>query len=64
MLARARAEIEDSEGFVEYPRSLRTVEVAVFFKEGKDGQIGVSLRSKGDFDVAAVARMFGGGASG
>ncbi|MDR3089431.1 MAG: bifunctional oligoribonuclease/PAP phosphatase NrnA [Desulfobulbaceae bacterium] len=61
MLDRACAEMDDAEGFVEYPRSLRTVEVAIFFREHKDGQISVSLRSKGDFDVSEVARMFGGG---
>ena len=61
MLDRARAEMDDAEGFVEYPRSLRQVEVAIFFKEHKDGQIGVSLRSKGNFDVSEVARIFGGG---
>jgi len=61
MLDRARAEMDDSEGFVEYPRSLRQVEVAVFFKEHKNGQISVSLRAKGDCDVSEVARMFGGG---
>jgi len=61
MLDRARAEMDDSEGFVEYPRSLRKVEVAIFLKEHKDGLISVSLRSKGDFDVSEVARIFGGG---
>jgi len=61
MLDRARAEIDDAEGFVNFPRSLRGVEVAIFFKEHKDGQISVSLRSKGDFDVSVVARIFGGG---
>ncbi|HBT96806.1 MAG TPA: bifunctional oligoribonuclease/PAP phosphatase NrnA [Desulfobulbaceae bacterium] len=61
MFRRVRAEMDDAEGFVEYPRSLRKVEVAIFLKEKKDGQIGVSLRSKGNFDVSEVARMFGGG---
>jgi len=61
MLDRAGAEMDDAEGFVEFPRSLRQVEVAVFFREHKDGQVSVSLRSKGDFDVSEVARAFGGG---
>lgn len=61
MLHRARAEMDDSEGFVEYPRSLHTVEVAIFFKEHQDGQVSVSLRSKHNFDVSEVARIFGGG---
>ena len=61
MLGRARADMNDAEGFVEYPRSLRKVEVAIFCKEHKDGHISVSLRSNGDFDVSEVARIFGGG---
>jgi len=55
---------EDSEGIVNIPRSIKGVEVAVFFREesGKDGQSWkVSLRSKGDVDVAKIAEGFGGG---
>lgn len=52
---------EDTELFINYPRSLQTVVAAAFVKEGPEGFIGVSLRSKGDFDVAVVARRFGGG---
>jgi phosphoesterase RecJ-like protein len=52
---------EDSESFINYPRALSTVKVAVFIKE-KEGGVGVSMRSKGnDYDVAAVARQLGGG---
>ena len=52
---------EDSESFINYPRALATVKVAVFFKE-KEGGIGVSMRSKGNhYDVADVARRLGGG---
>jgi len=50
----------DTELFINYPRSLETVKVAAFVKEAKE-HIGVSLRSKGQYDVAQVARMFGGG---
>lgn len=53
---------EETENFINYPRSLKTVEVAAFLKETRDGRISVSLRSKGkEYDVAAVARQFGGG---
>lgn len=55
---------EDSEGIVNIPRSIKGVEVAAFFREesGKDGQSWkVSLRSKGDVDVAKIAEGFGGG---
>jgi phosphoesterase RecJ-like protein len=50
----------DTELFINYPRSLETVRIAAFIKEAAD-IVGVSLRSKGDYDVAAVAQKFGGG---
>ncbi|MBU4261735.1 MAG: bifunctional oligoribonuclease/PAP phosphatase NrnA [Proteobacteria bacterium] len=50
----------DTELFINYPRSLEKVKVAAFIKEAKE-YIGVSLRSKGLYDVSQVARMFGGG---
>jgi phosphoesterase RecJ-like protein len=52
---------EDTEDFINYPRALISVQVAVFIKEAKDDWISVSLRSKGKRDVAAIARTFGGG---
>ncbi len=51
----------DTELFINFPRSLQTVKVAVFLKETPDNLIGVSMRAKGDVDVAKVARDFGGG---
>jgi len=51
----------DTEGFINYPRSLQSVKVAVFLKEAKDGVVGVSMRAKGECDVAAIAALFGGG---
>ena len=52
----------DAETFINYPRSLNTVMVAVFLKETEKGLVSVSLRSKGtDYDVAQVAAVFGGG---
>lgn len=52
---------EESEGFINYPRSIEGVEVAVFFKEIEEGRWKVSLRSKGKVDVAKVAKRLGGG---
>jgi len=52
---------DDIEGFINYPRSLSSVQVAVFLKEGKDNMISVSLRAKGTCDVARIAASFGGG---
>jgi phosphoesterase RecJ-like protein len=49
------------EGFINYPRSVIGVEVAVAFREEGEGEIRVSFRSKGRVDVSAVAQSFGGG---
>ncbi|MBA3013866.1 MAG: bifunctional oligoribonuclease/PAP phosphatase NrnA [Proteobacteria bacterium] len=52
---------EDTESFINYPRSLASVKVAVFLKEKAD-VISVSMRSKGTlYDVAKIARRLGGG---
>src|SRR5579863_1874845 len=55
------AKEEDCEGLVNYALSIQDVEVAAFFRELPDGRFRVSLRSKGQMDVAAVAEQFGGG---
>ncbi len=52
---------EEAEGFINYPRSIAGVEVAVFFKELEDGNWKVSMRSKGKVNVAEVAKELGGG---
>jgi phosphoesterase RecJ-like protein len=51
----------DTELFINFPRSLHSVKVAVFLKETADNLIGVSMRAKGDVDVSRVARSLGGG---
>jgi len=52
---------EDCEGLVNYALSIHDVEVAAFFRELTDGRFRVSLRSKGQLNVSAVAQQFGGG---
>ena len=52
---------EDCEGLVNYALSIGDVQVAVFFRELPDGRWRVSLRSKGEVNVSAVAEHFGGG---
>ena len=49
------------EGFINFPRSIVGVEVAVSFREEEGGVFRVSFRSKGRVDVSAVAARFGGG---
>jgi phosphoesterase RecJ-like protein len=60
-MARAGAEDEDCEGIVNYAISLSGVEVAVFLREMPDHRFRLSLRSKGQINVARVAELFGGG---
>ena len=55
------ATYEDTEGLVNFPLSAKEVLAVVFFKENAAGDWRVSLRSKGDIDVNAVAKEFGGG---
>ena len=59
-LKKYKANYEDTEGFVNYPRSLENVEVAAFYLE-KDFGFKVSLRSKLFLNVAKLAKKFGGG---
>jgi phosphoesterase RecJ-like protein len=61
MLIKSGATLQDVEGFIDFPRSLRSVQVAVLVKEASCGEIAVSMRAKGECDVASVARRFSGG---
>lgn len=61
MFLRSSALPEDVDGFIDYARSINCVKVAVFIKEGKKGLVSVSLRAKGECDVAEIAQSFGGG---
>ena len=55
-------EYSDSEGLVNYPKSIDGVEVAFSLIEKPDeGVFKVSLRSKGKVDVAKIAERLGGG---
>ena len=56
-----QAKEEDCEGLVNYALSIHDVEVAAFLRELPGGKFRVSLRSKGAYDVAAIAERFAGG---
>jgi phosphoesterase RecJ-like protein len=57
-----RADVPDTENLINVPLQIRTVEVSLLFVEpGEPGPIRVSLRSKGQVDVARFAEQFGGG---
>jgi phosphoesterase RecJ-like protein len=57
----ADASPEDTEGIVNYGRSIEGVKVSMLLKESRDGTTRVSLRAKPGVDVQKVAAMFGGG---
>jgi len=52
---------EDTDRFINYPRSIKGVQVALFFREVSEGLFKVGFRSKGKVDVSAVSAHFGGG---
>ena len=58
---RLEATVEDLEGFVDVPRDVAGVEVAVLFRTTSDGRIKVSLRSLPPLDVNVIAVELGGG---
>jgi phosphoesterase RecJ-like protein len=51
----------DTEGLINLPLTAKEIRAVVFFKVGADGDIHVSMRSKYDVDVRAVAARHGGG---
>jgi phosphoesterase RecJ-like protein len=61
MRAEAAAVDGDNNGFVNIPLAAREVLAVVYMREVGDDKYRVSLRSKGDINVAKVAEKFGGG---
>lgn len=61
MVTEAGAGYDDTEGIINFPLSVRTLEAVGFFKQVGPSQWRVSLRSKGAVDVRAVAARRGGG---
>ncbi len=61
MFRKAGAEKDIADGFVNYARGIEGVEVGMLFRETGPKEYKVSLRSKGDVDVAEVSKEFGGG---
>ena len=61
MLSNSSASYMDSEGFINHLRSVKSVDLAILFREGGDGQVHVSLRSREGINVAKLAQRHGGG---
>lgn len=60
MFERTGAELGDSEGLIDYPRSIAGVEAVALLRRQPNGTK-VSLRSRGAVDVERIAREHGGG---
>ncbi len=52
---------EYADGFVNYPRAIRGVEVALFFNQVASDLYKISFRSRGTIDVGSLAHKLGGG---
>jgi phosphoesterase RecJ-like protein len=57
----AHAHEEETEGIVNFVRSVRGVEVAMMLRESPHHKVRASLRSRGAVNVALLAQQFGGG---
>ncbi|MFH1552663.1 MAG: bifunctional oligoribonuclease/PAP phosphatase NrnA [Candidatus Omnitrophota bacterium] len=58
---KTRGKDEDVDGVADEIRAIKGVKVAVFFREKSKELLRVSLRSKGDINVAHLAAIYGGG---
>jgi phosphoesterase RecJ-like protein len=52
---------EDTEGLINLPLTVKEIQSVVFFKQNEGDDYRVSMRSKGEIDIGAVAKEFGGG---
>ncbi len=57
----AGATPEHADGFVNYARAIRGVEVALFFNQVSSETYKISFRSRGNVDVGSLAHKLGGG---
>ncbi len=61
MLEETGASATETDGFVNYPRSVNGAEVSILFRETDAGLVNVSLRSRGRYNVAEFAQLYDGG---
>lgn len=60
-LSECNAKDNMTEGFIDFPLTVRTVEVAISLLEVADKRYKISFRSKGKVDVNEIASIYGGG---
>jgi phosphoesterase RecJ-like protein len=61
LAAECGATYEDTDGLINEPLTVKDIQAVVFFKELAPDNWRVSMRSKGNVDINAVAKEFGGG---
>jgi phosphoesterase RecJ-like protein len=61
LLTSCGATVDDTDGLVNIPLGAKDVVAVALVKKQATGEFRVSLRSKGDVDVRAVAQLWGGG---
>jgi bifunctional oligoribonuclease and PAP phosphatase NrnA len=61
LLATTGGSYDDTDGIINFPLSVKDIQAVAFFKQVSSHDWRVSMRSKGDVDVAAIARAHGGG---
>jgi phosphoesterase RecJ-like protein len=52
---------EDTEGLINLPLTVKEILAVVFFKQIEGDEYRVSMRSKGEIDIGAIAKEYGGG---
>jgi phosphoesterase RecJ-like protein len=60
-VAKENITLADTDDLIDVIRTAREADVACVIKEQRDGRLKVSVRSRGDMDVAAIAAGHGGG---
>jgi len=61
MAGAAGATYDDTEGIINQPLTVKEIQAVVFFKQSQGDHYRVSLRSKGEVDIGAVAKEYDGG---
>jgi phosphoesterase RecJ-like protein len=61
MLHAEGATVDEAEGIAEYLRGVEEAEVVMLLKETEEGEMRISMRSRPNVDVSAIATALGGG---
>jgi phosphoesterase RecJ-like protein len=61
MAREAGGTYDDTEGLINLPLTVKEIQAVVFFKQNEGDEYRVSMRSKDNVDISAIAKQFGGG---